>query len=63
LKIDGIVLLTESLMDEMHDEPNDYWRFTKFGLRYLFENVGFKIIVINQRGGFFRLKPKIISAI
>ena len=50
-------------MDEMHDEPNDYWRFTKFGLRYLFENVGFKIIVINQRGGFFRLKPKIISAI
>ncbi len=58
LKNDGIVLLTESLMDEIHDEPKDYWRFTEFGLRYLFENAGFKIIVINQRGGFFSVKAQ-----
>ena len=63
LKTDGIVLLTESLIDEMHDEPKDYWRFTKFGLRHLFKNAGFKIIVINQRGGFFQLKLKIIFVI
>ena len=58
LKTDGIVLLTESLIDEMHDEPKDYWRFTKFGLRHLFKNAGFKIIVINQRGGFFSVKAQ-----
>lgn len=56
LKPGGKVLLTESFMDEMHDEPQDYWRFTKFGLKYIFEKEGFKIIVFNQRGGFFTVQ-------
>jgi len=53
LKPGGMVLLTESFINEMHDEPRDFWRFTRFGLEHLFQEVGFKIITIDQRGGFF----------
>jgi len=58
LKPGGTVLLTESFFNEMHDEPNDFWRFTKFGLEYLFQEAGFKIIAINQRGGFFSVQAQ-----
>lgn len=53
LKPGGLILLTESFFDGMHDEPNDFWRFTNFGLDFLFQEAGFKIIAIDQRGGFF----------
>jgi len=53
LKSGGVVLLSESLLNELHDEPNDFWRFTKFGFRYLFEKNGFEIIKVKQIGGFF----------
>ena len=59
LKPDGVVLLTESLLNELHDEPNDFWRYTQFGLRYLFEKNGFKIIKINQRGGYFSSRAQL----
>ena len=53
LRRNGILLLTESLAGEMHDEPHDYWRFTKFSLKKLLERNNFKIIAVDQRGGFF----------
>lgn len=53
LKPGGSILLTESLLNELHDEPDDFWRFTKFSLGYLFKKNEFKIIEISQRGGFF----------
>jgi len=53
LKIGGAILLSESFMNEMHNEPLDYWRFTKYGMRYLFESNGFEIVKIEQIGGFF----------
>jgi len=59
LKPGGIVLLTESLLNELHDEPNDFWRFTKFGFKYLFEKSGFKVIDIDQRGGFFTSRAQL----
>jgi len=58
LKPGGVVLLTESLMSEMHDEPIDYWRFTKFGFEHLFQKANFKIVSINQRGGFFSVEAQ-----
>lgn len=53
LKSGGNVILTESLMAAMHDEPHDFWRFTDFSLRKLFEENGFDILHIERRGGFF----------
>lgn len=53
LKSGGVVLLTESFMNELHGEPFDYWRFTKYGLRFLFEQNGFEVIKIEPVGGFW----------
>ena len=36
-----------------HGMPNDYFRFTSSGLRYLLEQAGFEIVSIRPLGGFF----------
>jgi SAM-dependent methyltransferase len=38
LKKGGIAVYTTCLLQELHGLPNDYWRFTPNGLRYLFRN-------------------------
>jgi len=52
LKTDGTVLITESLFDPLHDEPNDFWRFTEHSLRRLAEEAGFEVKVLERRGGY-----------
>lgn len=53
LKHGGYALVTVPQYGELHEEPNDYFRFTNFGIKYLFENAGFEFVSIDQRGGFF----------
>lgn len=53
LKTGGHLLVTVPQMNELHEEPYDFFRYTKFGLRSLFENAGFRVIEMDQRGGFF----------
>ncbi len=53
IKKGGFCLLTAPQWSELHEESNDYQRFTKFGLEELFKNAGFKIILIERRGGFW----------
>jgi len=38
LKSGGILILTTRFIYPIHDAPNDYWRFTKYGLRYLLKD-------------------------
>lgn len=59
LKPNGVVLITESLFDPLHDEPEDYWRFTKYSLRRLAEDAGFKIEVLEHRGGYHSLMAQL----
>jgi SAM-dependent methyltransferase len=40
-------------LSRLHEEPHDYYRYTKYGLRYLFENSGFRVISIEPCGGIF----------
>jgi SAM-dependent methyltransferase len=47
---------------EEHFLPHDYFRFTRFGLRYLFEKAGYKIVSIEPLGGFFWYLGHRISA-
>lgn len=54
LKKDGILILTVPQMCRIHGEPNDYYRFTKFGIEYLLISSGFKITTIETMGGFWR---------
>jgi len=40
---------------EEHQQPHDYFRYTRYGLRYLLERAGFHHIQVEPVGGFFRL--------
>ena len=52
LKSGGRVILSESLMDPLHDLPHDYWRFTSYGLEKLFTEQGFAILDSKKYGGY-----------
>jgi SAM-dependent methyltransferase len=53
MKPKGRLYLTAPQGWEEHQEPHDYWRYTKFGLAYLAESTGFKVISIRPQGGYF----------
>lgn len=51
LKQGGKLFITTNMSTDYHLEPHDYYRFTKYGLKYLIEKNGFNIIEINPHGG------------
>jgi ubiquinone/menaquinone biosynthesis C-methylase UbiE len=51
LKPGGHVILTVPFAWELHEEPYDYFRFTKHALKELFEEAGLKIDYIKPNGG------------
>ncbi|MBI3066193.1 MAG: class I SAM-dependent methyltransferase [Deltaproteobacteria bacterium] len=53
LRPGGRLILVAPQGWEEHGAPNDYFRFTKFGLRYLFEKAGFRVVSIEPLGGYF----------
>jgi SAM-dependent methyltransferase len=53
LKNGGFVIITVPQTGALHEEPHDYWRFTKYGVMELFERNGFELVEYSQRGGFF----------
>ena len=46
LKPDGTLLLTTRFLFPIHDAPHDYFRFTKYGLRYLLRR--FTIVALEE---------------
>jgi len=55
LKPGGYAILTAPQMNELHEEPNDYYRYTIFGLCGLCKESGFSIIKQHQRGKYHTL--------
>jgi len=53
LKPGGIMFFTSPLFFSEHEIPYDFYRYTKFGLNYLFDKVGFSIERINWLEGYF----------
>lgn len=53
LKRGGIAIYTAPLFWPLHEEPRDFYRYTKHGLRYLFENNGFEILELKALSGFW----------
>lgn len=53
LRPGGSILLTESFIDQLHDQPHDYWRFTPYSLGYLFKEAGFKSTRVEGVGGYY----------
>lgn len=58
LKKGGRLFLTTHLAFEEHSAPDDYFRFTRYGLKYLGEKVGFKLEKITPQGGRFVVLAK-----
>jgi SAM-dependent methyltransferase len=55
LKQGGRLLLAVPQDWEIHQAPHDYFRFTRYGVRYLLEEAGFGEIEVQPVGGCFRL--------
>lgn len=53
LKHGGVAVYTVPFFWHLHAEPWDYYRFTKYGLKYLFEKVGFEVLEVNALSGFW----------
>lgn len=53
LKPGGIAIFSVPFIWHLHEEPRDFYRFTKYGLKYLFEKVGFEIIELKALSGFW----------
>ncbi len=53
LKKAGVLIISVPMLSRLHDEPYDFFRFTKYGFRFLLEDAGFKILKIMPEAGIF----------
>lgn len=51
LRPGGVCILTVPFAWELHEEPYDFFRFTRHGLRQLFTDAGFQVEYIKPNGG------------
>jgi SAM-dependent methyltransferase len=51
----GLLLVAAPHEWEVHQAPHDYYRYTRYGLRYLLERAGFEVLDLRPAGGYFRL--------
>lgn len=74
LKPGGKLILSGPFYWPLHEEPHDYFRYTKHGFKLIVEKAGFRILEINPCGGKWAVtgiminsavpfRPKIISLI
>jgi len=52
LREGGYAIYTVPLFWHLHEEPRDFYRYTKYGLKYLFEKNGFEIVELKPLSGF-----------
>jgi len=53
LKAGGIAVYTVPFIWHLHAEPWDYFRFSKYGLKHLFEKAKFEVVEITAMAGFW----------
>jgi SAM-dependent methyltransferase len=53
LKYGGVAIYSVPFIWHLHEEPRDFYRFSKYGLKYLFEKTGFEIIELKALSGFW----------
>lgn len=55
LRKGGCMLLMTPFMWGEHEQPSDYYRFTRYGLQYLAERAGFEVISIEPQTGYWTM--------
>ena len=63
LKPGGYLILTTPMVWPIHDDVDDYWRFTDLGLRYLAKTAGFKVVDCRPMGGFISIIWQMTAAL
>ena len=53
LKSGGTAIYSVPFIWHLHEEPRDFYRFSKYGLDYLFKKAGFEVIEIKALSGFW----------
>jgi SAM-dependent methyltransferase len=53
LKSGGYAIYSVPFIWHLHEEPRDFYRFSKYGLKYLFEKAGFEVVEIKALSGFW----------
>ena len=53
LKPGGFLILTAPHIWNLHEQPHDYYRYTLYGLRYLFEKAGLEVVEVRPMAGYF----------
>ncbi|MGK9242367.1 class I SAM-dependent methyltransferase [Inquilinus limosus] len=53
LKPGGRMIFTAPLFYEEHEQPYDFYRYTQFAVRYLFEGAGFRIDRLDWMEGYY----------
>ncbi len=53
LKKDGVAIYTVPFIWHIHESPRDFYRFSKYGLEYLFKKVGFEVVELKALSGFW----------
>lgn len=49
----GILILSVPHLSRLHEEPHDYYRYTRYGLNHLLEQAGLQVIHLQPRGSLF----------
>ncbi len=52
MKPDGILIMTTPFLVPLHEEPYDFYRYTKHGIRHLFSHTGFSLEHIESFSGY-----------
>ncbi len=60
LKPGGHIIISGPMYWHLHEEPYDYFRFTKHGFKYILEKSGFSVLEIFSNGGKWALLGQVI---
>jgi SAM-dependent methyltransferase len=60
LRNGGVLILSGPMYWPLHEEPYDYFRFTKHGFRYVLEDAGFAVDSIESNGGKWALCGQVL---
>ena len=55
LKPEGAIVLQVPWQWRIHEAPYDFFRYTPFGLKYMFEKAGFTDVGVEPQSGFFTM--------
>lgn len=57
----GLLLLTVPFLGGIHEEPFDFQRYTKYGLKRILEDNGYEILLIKEQGGLFSTISQLLN--